>query len=245
MTLKNKIAVVTGANSGLGAALSEALIKKDTLVYGIARNQKKLNALQTLLGNKFIPISLDISKHEELESWVNATFNKDYLPDILINNAGAGIFTSVDDMSIHTWQQMIDTNLNGMFYITSLLVPFFKSNLQSSHIINIGSILGQVGKANASAYCTSKFGVQGFSKALYLELRVNNIKVTCVNPGSIDTSFFKSSGIHPHSNMLQPDSLADTIIHILETPDNMLIDEITIRPLDSRKPEYLHEKNNY
>jgi short-subunit dehydrogenase len=106
-----------------------------------------------------------------------------------------------------------------------------KRNSNTCHIINIGSILGKVGRSEGAAYCLTKYGVQGFSEALFRELRSDKIKVSCINPGSIATEFFKDSEIKPNDSMIQPKDLADLLIHILETPDNLLIDEITLRPL--------------
>jgi len=106
-----------------------------------------------------------------------------------------------------------------------------KSNQNTCHIINIGSILGKTTRTESAAYSATKYGMQGFSEALFKELRSYKIKVTCVNPGSIDTDFFEDSGINPHKNMLQPKDIAALIIHLIETPDNLLVDEITMRPL--------------
>lgn len=222
MNILNKTAIVTGASSGLGAAISEALIKNEAKVYGLARNEKTLRSMQNNLGENFIPVSLDISNHDAIKSWMSATFSEKSTPDILINNAGAGSFGKIDEISSEEWLTMINTNLNGMFYITSEVAKLMKQKDEGSHIINIGSILGSMGRAESAAYCTTKFGVQGFSDALFKELRFFNIKVTCFNPGSIDTHFFESSGIASHNNMLQPKDLADTLVHILKTPENLM-----------------------
>lgn len=237
MQINNKIAVVTGASSGLGAAICAALISKGVIVYGIARNNQALEKLKSDFGNHFHPVQLDITDQLTIKNWAESTFSETHSPSILINNAGVGSFGKVDKMLSSDWLAMINTNLNGMFYITSTLIPFMKNRTESCHIINIGSILGSIGKEDGAAYCTTKFGVQGFSEALFKELRHYNIKVTCFNPGSIDTHFFKSSGIKSHSNMLQPKDLADTIIHVIETPDNMLITELTVRPLNPTPPK--------
>ena len=153
------------------------------------------------------------------------------MPDILVNNAGRGSFGKIDELSSEEWLGMINTNLKGLYYITSQVTSLMKKKKEVSHIVNIGSILGKIGRAEGAAYCTTKFGVQGFSEALFKELRSYNIKVTCVNPGSIETDFFESSGIKPHQNMLQPKEVANTLVHILETPDNMLINELTIKTI--------------
>lgn len=236
MILHNKTAILTGASRGLGSAIAAALIRKGAIVYGIARNINALTELQTELGNNFHPVQIDITNETEIAQWVKDTFSETYCPDILINNAGAGSFSKIDETPAATWLEMVNTNLNGLFYITAQVAALMKKNQESSHIINIGSILGKVGRISGTAYCTTKFGVQGFSEALYLELRSFNIKVTCLNPGSIETDFFKSSGIKAHENMLHPADIANTLVHVLETPDNMLINELTVRPLHPNAP---------
>jgi NADP-dependent 3-hydroxy acid dehydrogenase YdfG len=236
MNVNGKIAVITGASSGLGAALANALVMKGAMVYGLARNIEKLQAIKNQSGEKFIPVAMDITDEKNISSWVKNNFSDSHLPAILINNAGAGYFTKIDELSLEHWHAMINTNLNGAFYITSSIVPLMKKNKNTSHIINIGSILGKTTRAESAAYSATKYGMQGFSEALFKELRSYKIKVTCVNPGSIDTNFFEDSGIQPHSNMLQPKDIADLIIHLVETPDNFLVDEITLRPLIPNPP---------
>lgn len=236
MNLENKVAIITGASSGLGAAIAEALVAKKTKVYGLARNKQNLIKLQKQLGPLFQPVPIDITNGDKITRWIVTEFDINNPPDILINNAGLGSFGKIDKMPTEEWLAMVDVNIKGMYLITSALTPFFKQNQHSTHIINIGSILATTARAEGSAYCATKFAVRGFSEALFKELRADNIKVTCVNPGSINTSFFESSNIKAHKNMLSPKDLANTIVHILETPDNMLINEITIRPLDARKP---------
>ncbi|MFS4493414.1 SDR family oxidoreductase [Maribacter sp. 2308TA10-17] len=232
MDIESKNTVVSGASSGLGSAISKALVEHGAIVYGLARNLEKLNTLKKVLGASFIPVQLDISAQEDVNAWLQNTFSHNQLPSILINNAGVGGFGKIDELPTEQWHKMMQVNLNGMYYLTSGVVPLLKQNKQTSHIINIGSILGTVGREEGAAYCTSKFGVQGFSEALFKELRHDRIKVTCINPGSIATDFFKDNGIVANDKMLQTSDIADTMIHILNTPDNMLIDAITIRPLN-------------
>lgn len=236
MQLEHKIAIITGASSGLGAAASKALIEKGAKVYGLARNEKKLKALQEKLGENFHPISLDITHEANVSSWVENTFSPTHLPHILINNAGVGFYKKFEKTTTTDWMKAINTNLNGTYYITAAIVPWLKKNNTSTHIINVGSILGSIGQPNASAYCTTKFGIEGFSEVLFKELRDYNIKVTCLNPGSIATDFFSMSGVKSHENMLHPEDLAGTITYLLETPDNLLIDKLTVRPLNPKRP---------
>ena len=190
MILNSKIAIVTGASSGLGLATVVALIEKGATVYGLARSKDKLHLLHEKLGDAFHPVTIDITHQETIIRWVKDVFSENHCPDILINNAGIGSFGKIDTLPGTEWMNMMNTNLNGMYYITASLVPLMKMKNSSKHIINIGSILGTMGKEEATAYCTTKFGVQGFSQSLFHELRHYNIKVTCVNPGSIETNFF-------------------------------------------------------
>lgn len=237
MNIQDKVAIITGAGKGLGAALAEMLVSKGATVYGLARNSENLTLVHQKLGERFRPVKLDITDQKRVFEWVDKTFSENHRPDLLINNAGAGIFAKIDEFSLDQWHAMVNTNINGLFYITSRVVPHMKQNKSICHIINIGSILGKTTRSEGSAYSLSKYGVQGFSESLFKELRAFGIKVSCVNPGSIATHFFEESGIEPHDNMLAPRQLSEVIAHLIETPDNVLIDEITLRPLNPRNPE--------
>ena len=217
----------------MGKATAIALLQKGATVYGIARSETELEALAAEWGDQFNPVILDITREEKVRSWVSEAFSEASPPDILINNAGAGYFESIDAFTSDQWHQMVDTNLNAVFYLTAAVVPYMKAVDSSSHIINIGSILGKVSSSGKSAYSATKFAIQGFSEALFKELRGDNIKVSCVNPGSIETGFFEASGIEPNPRLLQPKELAELLVYLLETPENMLIDELTVRPLRS------------
>lgn len=237
MNLASKIAIVTGASSGIGIAFSQALIDKGATVYGLARNSKKLKNVQHELGDSFQPVTMDVTEHDHISEWVDDTFREDYEPDILINNAGVGLFGKVDELPLDSWETMIKTNLSGIFYMTRLITPLMKHNRSTCHIINIGSIAGKVGNPEMSGYNASKFGVRGFSEALFKELRYDGIKVTCFYPGSIATPFFeKVTGTETHDNMMQPEDVASVLVNVLETPDNFLINDITMRPLNPKPP---------
>lgn len=238
MDLKLKTAIVTGASSGLGAAIAKVLVSEGlSFVYGIARNTDALRTLQKELGSSFIPVTLDLVQREEVNAWVEKTFTEKNLPDILINNAGVGSFARIDEMNPEDWYAMINTNINGTFHITSEVVKLMRKKKSSSHIINIGSILGTTSHSEGSGYSASKYAINGISDALFKELRGENIKVTCINSGSIETGFFKKSGIEPHHNMLHPEDVAATLVHVLKTPDNMLINELEMRPLNPKLPK--------
>lgn len=238
MNLSGKTVIVTGASSGIGTAFSRSLIQKGANVYGLARRLDKLQDIKEQLGNKFIPVQMDVTDADSLQSWTESTFHKNLSPDILINNAGLGIFGNVDEISVEDWNTMMRTNVDGIFYLTRLIVPLMKENPGHCHIINIASVAGLIGNPQISGYNASKFAVRGFSEALFKELRYDKIKVTCMFPGSIVTEFFdKASGGDTHSNMMMPGDVANTLIHLLETPDNYLINEITLRPLNPKSPD--------
>ncbi|HBQ59967.1 MAG TPA: NAD-binding protein, partial [Balneolaceae bacterium] len=197
----------------------------------------KLNELQAELGDAFHPVVMDITKPEALEKWVSKTFGRNHQPDILINNAGVMYSDNVDDLSLDEWHNMINVNLNGVFYLTRLIVPVMKENENVCHIINIASIAGLLGNPSISGYNASKFGVRGFSEALFKELRYDGIKVTAVFPGSINTDLFdKIEGMENHPNMMKTTDISSTVKFLLETDDNYLINEITMRPLNPKDP---------
>lgn len=237
MNLNTATAMVTGASRGLGLAISQTLSEEGVTVYGVSRSEDKLNAIKKEVGSQFIPAVFDITDYEAVWGWIDEQFSETEGPYILINNAGTAKFAQVEDLSTEQWHRMIDTNLSAAFNLTREVVPRMKASKTGGYIMNIGSILSTIGNPEMSAYCATKFGLRGFSEALFKELRYDGIKVTCLHPGSIETDLFADSGIKSHANMLQPSDIADMVLHLLKTPDNMLINELTIRPLNPKKPD--------
>lgn len=237
MNLTSKVAIVTGASSGIGAEFSKMLVEAGAKVYGLARSIDKLEAIKEKIGSNFIPVQLDITKNEAVEHWVDTTFKKE-TPDVLVNNAGLGYFANVDELPVEQWETMMNVNLGGVFYLTRKVVPLMKENPEVCHIVNIASVAGLMGNPQISAYNATKFGLRGFSEALFKELRFDGIKVSCFFPGSIATNFFDSiEAVNLHPNMMQPSDIASTLKFVLETPDNYLINEITMRPLNPKPPQ--------
>ena len=163
--------------------------------------------------------------------------DKNRYPDILINNAGLGYFDNVEDLALEKFEQMMQVNVSGVFYLTRHITPLMKANPVTCHIINIASVAALMGNPTISVYNATKYALRGFSDALFKELRYDGIKVSCFFPGSIATRFFdKIDEIDVHDGMMHPDEIAETLLFVLERSDNFLISELTMRPLQPKKP---------
>jgi short-subunit dehydrogenase len=158
--------------------------------------------------------------------------------DILVNNAGLGKFGPADTVSLEEWNLQMDVNLKGVFLATRAVLPTMKrQNAESGfggHIVNIASVAGLMGNPNISTYNATKFGLRGYSDALFKEVREDGIKVSCFYPGSIQTEFFDKAGIPISANPMMPEDISATLVHVLKAPDNYLISEIVMRPLRPR-----------
>ena len=231
MELSKKIAVVTGISKGIGEALCKALLAEGCIVYGLGNNAPSFDHADL----HFIPT--DIRSFDAVNKAIQNILDQHTQIHILINNAGLGYFANVEDLPIDQWQQMFQTNVDGMFYTCKLVVPFMKQQ-GLGHIVNISSTAGLEGMPMVSAYCATKWAVKGFSESLWRELRDHKIKVTCVYPGSVKTDFFrKSPGIQAHDYMLMPTDISDLILHALKAPDNCHQVNLEIRPLQPRGPK--------
>ena len=236
MELKNKIAIVTGASKGIGRSCCYELIKKGVVVYAIARTEQLLVEAKKELGASFHPIVLDLTNFSAIKEWLAKEFSDKYSPDIIINNAGIGYLEKITNLTLDNWKTMIDLNLTACYIMCHLLIPYMKSK-QEGHIINIGSIAGLKAGGLTSGYSATKFGLRGFSQALFEELRHYYIKVTYIAPGSVQTCFFDEiKDIEAHQNMLQPKDITQCIVQVLETPKNMLVSELVVRPLNPNPP---------
>lgn len=238
MDLTDSVAVVTGASSGLGTHFSRALIDRGAIVYGLARSDDKLNTLRDDFGEPFRPVPCDVREEDQVRDAFDRIRTDGDRIDVLLNNAGLGQFGPVDDLSVEDWDVQMDTNVRGVFLCTREVVPVMRQQNEASgfggHIVNVASIAGLLGNPNLTAYNASKFGLRGFSKALMKEVRDDGIRVTCIYPGSVETNFFDVAGVEMTDNPLQPEDVAATVMHVLESPANHLISELVMRPLRPR-----------
>lgn len=223
MELAGKIAVVTGSSSGIGLSLVNALLEAGAEVYGLSRRETLIDKAG------FQWLHADVTREDDIKWAFDTVLERHGHVDLLVNNAGFGFFADVDKIEPKEWRRLIDTNLTAVFLCTRKVVPSMKAR-QSGMIVNIGSVAGKRGIRGGTAYCASKFAINGFSESLMEELREFGIRVVCINPGSVMTGFFDHSGVQPRKFM-EPDDVARFIVSLVGTPDGMLPDEVTVRPL--------------
>lgn len=224
MNIQNKTAIVTGASKGIGLAVAKAFIDEDVTVACFSRTPP-----DNFSHDKFHHFETDLTSEESVEKSFNNAVNK--LGDdisILVNNAGVGYRGRMEEMPSDKWRYLYDLNVHGIFYVTKRVIPRMK-NQHEGHIINIGSGAGTNGIPEMSAYCGTKYAVNGITESLHKELRDFGIKVSCLSPGSVETSFsgFPSS----NKNKLQPEDLAASIVHMLKCPKNFHYTDVQVRPL--------------
>jgi 3-oxoacyl-[acyl-carrier protein] reductase len=229
-----KSALVTGGTKGIGRAIAESLIKTGARVAITARNQDEI-AQAVLQLNAIGPGTAtghvcDVRDYNQVKS---VFANLEGL-DILINNAGVGIFGSVESMSVEDFRAVLETNVFGVFYCCHEAIPLMKQR-GGGYIINISSLAGTNPHSEMAAYNASKFGLNGFSEALMQEVRHDNIKVSYIMPGSVNTEFGGDEPSNEKSWQLQPSDIAQVVIDLLSYPDRALPSRVEIRP--SRPPK--------
>lgn len=225
-----KTYLITGASNGIGAATVKKLTTHGHFVIGLSRNEKKLSELKKQCGDLFEYYLCDVRDEQNIKSVFQTILEKHNRIDGLINNAGLGIFNQLESVTLDEWKTQLDTNLTGTFLCTQSIVPHLKSN-NDGIIVNIASIAGKMGLAEAGAYNASKFGMVGFSESIMHELRSFGIRVTCICPGSVDTNFFDNIAKKMEaSKMMRPEDIANMIYYVLEQPNHLIIDTIIIRP---------------
>jgi NAD(P)-dependent dehydrogenase (short-subunit alcohol dehydrogenase family) len=230
--LDSKIALVTGGSKGIGLAVAKSLLGAGAKVAICGRNAEILEAAGASLAESFgsdrvAAIRADVSKLDEVRALIAAVQERFGGLDILVNNAGLGIFKSVGALSPEEWHLMLDTNLSGVYYCCHEALPLLQQS-SSAFIINIGSLAGRNAFAGGAGYNATKFGLLGFSEALMLDHRHEGIRVTCVMPGSVDTEFGHSGTGKPWK--IQPEDIADTVLHLLALPERTLVSKVEVRP---------------
>jgi 3-oxoacyl-[acyl-carrier protein] reductase len=234
--LSGKIAVVTGGTRGIGKAIAERLLQEGASVAVCSRSRENVQAFvkncQPDPGDRLLAEAADVSKFEDVQRFfhnVDARFGG---LDILINNAGIGIFKSVADLTPQEWRQTIDLNLTGVFYCSHEALPRMK-NRGGGYIVNISSLAGKNPFTGGAAYNASKFGLNGFSEAMMLDHRHDNIRVSYIMPGSVDTDFGPRKAAAPWK--IQPEDVADVVNALLRLPQRTLVSRVEMRPSKPQK----------
>jgi 3-oxoacyl-[acyl-carrier protein] reductase len=230
MRFEGKVAVVTGGTKGIGRAIAEALLGEGVAVVIGARTAGDVEAADRELGEKARGVVCDVQDAASCARLVETATQGFGGLDILINNAGVGVFEQVENLAIQDWDRVIGTNLNGVFYCTRAAIPHLKER-GGGWIINIGSLAGKNAFPGGAAYNASKFGLIGFSEALMQEVRHDGIRVSYVMPGSVATPGFGSADA---DWKIQPEDLGQLVLDLLATPDRTLASRIEVRP--SRPP---------
>src|SRR6195256_2316450 len=188
----SKVWLITGASRGLGRAFTEEALKAGHRVLATARNSEDLVYLAGKFGESVHTVPLDVTNEKQARYAVEAAIQTFGGLDVLVNNAGYGSVSSVEDTSLADFRSQIETNLFGVIIMTKAVLPYFRERA-SGHIIQISSIGGRVGPPGRAAYAAAKFGVEGFSESLSQEVGPLGIKVTIVEPGGFRTAFAGSS----------------------------------------------------
>ncbi len=232
MDIINKIAVVTGGTKGIGYAIAEALLKVGAKVFICARNKSELkHALEKLSGlGKVEGEVCDVRSEDQVRQMLEECVRVFGGVDILLNNAGIGIISkTVEEMSAEDFEQTLQTNLFGVFYACHHAIPLLKKR-GGGYIINISSLAGQTAHPKMAAYNASKFGLNGFTEALMQEVRQDNIKVSAICPGSVNTFFGGDKPSAEQAWQLQPEDIAQTVLDLLKMESRALPSKIEIRP---------------
>ncbi|XP_058792119.1 farnesol dehydrogenase-like [Phymastichus coffea] len=236
-----KVAVITGASSGIGLATAKALVHRGLTVVGLARRKTKMeNELKDVKGlGKFYAVKCDVTIKEQVKNafeWIKTNLKT---IDILVNNAGTNTSGSVADIDIDEMKKMLDINFIGVLLCSQLAIKMMKKAGHESHIIMINSVMGlrvnPVPTPNCTnIYAATKFALRALSLTLEKELYDTSIRVTNISPGAVKTELLENmSKDFPEINQLmtlEPEDLADAIIYVLSTPSRVLIEELTIKP---------------
>lgn len=230
--MKDKIAVVTGGTKGIGYAIAERLLEAGAKVFICARNKPELRlALERLSASGRVEGEVcDVRSEEQVRMMLEEAKRVFGGIDILVNNAGIGIIgKTVEEMSGDEFRQTLETNLFGVFYACHYAVPLLRER-GGGYIINISSLAGQNAHPRMAAYNASKFGLNGFSEALLQEVRQDNIKLSYICPGSVNTFFGGDTPSKDNDWQLQPADIAQVVFDLLNMHDRALPSKIEIRP---------------
>jgi len=235
-SLAGKLALVTGGTRGIGRAIAESLLRAGAAVAICGRSaadaERVVSELAAATGGCATGKVADVSDPAQVAELFRHIDDALGGLDILINNAGVGEFASVADTRVETWRRTIGTNLDGAFYCSREALSRFRRR-GAGFIVNISSLAGKNPFAGGAAYNASKFGLNGFSEALMLDHRYNNVRVSYIMPGSVDTEF-GAQGTGASWKIASQD-VADVVLMVLSMPERTLVSRIEMRPSKPKK----------
>jgi NADP-dependent 3-hydroxy acid dehydrogenase YdfG len=238
--LRGKVAIVTGASSGIGEAIAQELVQRGARVALFARRENRLQELAQRLAGKGSGETLivpgDVSKPEDVQNLVNQTVQRWGKLDIVIANAGFGYRSPIVDGDVARWKHLLDTNVYGLLLTLKYGVQKLLEN-GSGHVVVTSSLAGRTVTAGTGAYSGSKFAACAIAEALRQEVGQQGVRVTTLEPGSVATEFSEVAGYPPgwieaikQLEPLQAKEIAHVVIQVLEQPGNVDIAELTVYP---------------
>ncbi len=245
MKIKHKCVLVTGASAGIGMATARAFAAEGCRLILAARRIEKIEKLATGLktehGVDVLTLQLDVRDRKAVFAAIESLPSEWRKIDILVNNAGLGRgLAPLHEGEIDGWEEMIDTNVKGLLYVTKAVVNGMINN-GGGHIINLGSVAGREVYPNGNVYCATKFSVFALSKALRLELYDKNIRTTTIDPGMVETEFSivrfngdteRANNVYKGFSPLKPEDIAETIVFCATRPPHVNITEMVIYPTE-------------
>jgi NADP-dependent 3-hydroxy acid dehydrogenase YdfG len=233
-SVKGKVILVTGGGQGLGAAICRAMAEDGAKVIAGDVNENKLqNVVKEITdsGGDIKSYSMNVADEENVQKVISQIIKEHGKIDVVINNAGIDYTKSIEEITYEEWNKVISVNLTGPFNVSKAVYPFMKKN-GSGHIVNITSTASKRAWPNASAYHASKWGLLGLSHALHSEARKDNIKVTALVSGGMQTPFILERFPEVDPNVLQdPKNVAETIKYVLCQPAETVIPEVMVLPM--------------
>lgn len=221
-----KTAVITGSSKGIGLAISHKLIQEGWNIIGIART------FPDSLPSQFTPYPIDLEDRKNLPLLLKKLVKEYPNIDALVCNAGKGMFGSLEELSFEDIHSLIDLNFLSQVYLVKSYLPFFKQR-QKGDIIFMGSEAALQGKKSGSIYCASKFALRGFAQALREECVSSNIRISLINPGMVESEFFKNLHFSPGGDALEhvlPSDVAEAVSLVLNAREGAVFDEINLSP---------------
>ncbi len=232
--LDGKYAIVTGGTRGIGRAIAERLLDEGASVAICGRTASSTQAAVQQLrahGNA-IGMSADVADPASVANFFEFTTRNFPGLDIAILNAGVGVFRKAGDLTIEEWRSVVETNLSGVFYCSHESLRLMKQR-GGGYIINISSLAGKNPFSGGAAYNASKFGLNGFSEAMMLDHRYDNIRVSYIMPGSVATEF--GAGDSSGDWKIAPDDIAEIVAGLLHLPERTLVSRVEVRPSKPKK----------